>query len=901
MKRSRITVALALATIFYAAAPFQRATHADAGSGGAACALSQTGCLKSMVLAEAIPSVIVAPTSAPVTLEVPLNLFITAPTATSCGMECADGNYPISAEISAALHSSWQPVLWPSITFAAISAQRSIVAQPETPAITLGFNPYTIAMTIPAGTPAGIYSVTGTATVSFADGMTLTATSDQSVCLAEEAAGQPGKPRLDVQLLSEQFPHCAPGDQCIARYKITNNDPEKSVTLTAIAGSKQIALRPNGGNESQGVYSIANAFGDDFPITLDSTDCLALPNRPYAQKEIRGQVRKIRPGRSRTVEVAIRPYGTSATGSCSESSLRVEGSFKGGPAARGCAAMAAYVDTAVKSQSCGSSVNDCNRNGVPDADDISRGTSKDRNFNGTPDECEEGAPIITQQVEVSPSFVEPSQPIHVKVVAQDDRAVTSVWANGVSLSSTDGKVWEGDIPSSSDAGPQTVFAMAEDAEHKFATHIGVYETRHDASDFRIEAETTPKTVSPGSTAEFRVRVIGLPSKGVNLSVDGTPPAASASLSATTMIPTSEGAENRLTVATNETTPEGTYTLSVRGSNGRFTREASVILIVRRTVESFDFTLRAFGTPQTISPGGSAEFTIEAILQGGAPEPVNLSAERLPAGASAAFLMNPLIPGTGDRAILTISTTSAVSLGNHSMTIVGRAGVLRREVPVTLTIQVAPPPFSFQLFANSFASVLPGGLTEFKLVVFLNSGIPEPVNLSVEGLPPGATGSFFPNPVTPVGSGTQVSLMISTFPTIAPGTYSLTIVGTSGALRREAQVTLHVQGSEPWDFELQSSESRVVMSCDPRFDCEAHVDITATLLSGPAQPVILSVQGLPQEEFDISVFPNPVTPTAGGARTTLGIFASPVPGTRRVTVVATSGTLTRMVSFDLIIQ
>jgi serine protease AprX len=236
-----------------------------------------------------------------------------------------------------------------------------------------------------------------------------------------------------------------------------------------------------------------------------------------------------------------------------------------------------------------------------------------------------------------------------------------------------------------------------------------------------------------------------------------------------------------------------------------------------------------------------------------------------------------------------------------MTIVGRAGALSREVPVSLTIQVAPPPFSFQLFSTSFASVLPDGRTEFKLAAVLNSGIPESVNLSVEGLPPGATGTFFPNPVTPTGEGSQVTLTISTAPTTAPGTFSLTIVGRSGTLTREAEATLHVQGSDPWDFALQSSESRVVMSCDPGFGCEAYVDITATLVSGPAQPVILSVQGFPQEDFDIGFFPNPVTPTAGGARTTLAIATSPVPGTHRVTVVATSGTLTRTVSFDLIIQ
>jgi hypothetical protein len=357
MKRSRITAVLALIALFSVAALRQHTTQASGGSAGAVCTLSQTGCLKSMVLAEAIPSVIVAPTSGPATLEVPANLFITA---TSCGVECAGGNSPISAEISVALHSAGQPALSPPITVGTISTDNNINAQLEIPPAGLGFNAYIIPVTIPAGTPSGFYSAIGSASVTFADGLTLTATSAQVLCLAEGAAGQPGKPRLDVQLLSDPFPHCSPRVTRSSQGKITNNDAEKAVRLTAIADSSRSPYARSGGNESQGVFSIANPIGDDFPIALGSAECFALSNRPYTQGEIREQLLKIKPGRSRIVEVGIRAYGTAATGSCSESTLQVEGTFAGGAAARGSAGMAVYADTSVKSRTCGSSVNDCN-------------------------------------------------------------------------------------------------------------------------------------------------------------------------------------------------------------------------------------------------------------------------------------------------------------------------------------------------------------------------------------------------------------------------------------------------------------------------------------------------------------------------------------------------------------
>ena len=786
MTRSRITAISALIVILSIAALYQQEVRARGGAAGAVCTLSQTGCIKSMVLAEAIPSVIVAPTSAPATLEVPADLFITA---TSCGAECAD-NFPISAEISVAVHSSEQPISGSPITVGAISTHNNTTAEPNIPSLGLGFNAYVIPVTIPAGTPSGLYSAVESATVTFADGLTLTSTIEQTVCLAEEAAGQPGKPRLDVRLLTDAFPHCAPGDQCLARYRITNNDPVKSVKLAGIADSKQIALRPSGGNESQGVYSIANPFGDDFPITLGSAECLALSNRPYTQGEIREQLLKIKPGRSRVVEVSIRPYGTSATGSCSESTLRVEGTFAGGAPARGCAGMAVFADTSVKSQTCGSSVNDCNGNKVPDADDIASGVSKDQNFNGTPDECEQGAPLITEPVQISPSFVEPGQTIHVKVSALDDRAVMSVLANGASLRSQDGKVWEGDIASSSEAGPQSVFAMAEDADHKIATHIGVYETRRIA-DFTIETLDTAKTVSPGGMAEFRVSVAGPTSNDVSLSLTGMPPGASATFSQGALIPApGQRTESRLTISTSQTTQQGTYTLTLKGSNGKFAHEASLTLVVQR---SFDFSLQPLTQSQAIVPGGSAQFIVAGRLVSGTAEPVTMSVEGLPQAASGWFSISLVIPALGGASptVLTVDTTLAISPGNYSITIVGTSGQLRRELRVTLTVE-------------------------------------------------------------------------STF----------------------------------GGFELVSSESSIVLYCEYYgYDCYATIEITVVLLSGSVQPVFLTAYGVPAGlQFSL----NPVTP---GASTTLTVQSDVAPpaGTYRVTVVGTSGSMIRTLSFDLIVN
>ena len=66
-----------------------------------------------------------------------------------------------------------------------------------------------------------------------------------------------------------------------------------------------------------------------------------------------------------------------------------------------------------------------------------------------------------------------------------------------------------------------------------------------------------------------------------------------------------------------------------------------------------------------------------------------------------------------------------------------------------------------------------------------------MNLSVSGLPTGATASFNPASVTTSGSST---LTVSTATTTPAGTYTLTITGTSGSLSHTATVTLVVNAA-----------------------------------------------------------------------------------------------------------
>lgn len=70
---------------------------------------------------------------------------------------------------------------------------------------------------------------------------------------------------------------------------------------------------------------------------------------------------------------------------------------------------------------------------------------------------------------------------------------------------------------------------------------------------------------------------------------------------------------------------------------------------------------------------------------------------------------------------------------------------------------------------------------------------DPVMLSANGQPAGASASFVPNPVTPPASS---SLTIGDTAAALPGSYRVTVVGTSGAFVHDHAVMVNVSNVEP---------------------------------------------------------------------------------------------------------
>ncbi|HEX6673883.1 MAG TPA: S8 family serine peptidase [Actinomycetes bacterium] len=106
---------------------------------------------------------------------------------------------------------------------------------------------------------------------------------------------------------------------------------------------------------------------------------------------------------------------------------------------------------------------------------------------------------------------------------------------------------------------------------------------------------------------------------------------------------------------------------------------------------------------------------------------------------------------------------------------------------------------FTLAAAPFSvTTLQGGTASYDVVVGGSNGFTGAVALSLTGLSAAQASWSFDPPVVQGGSGVT-QLTVTTAATMAPGSYPLTITGTSGSLVHSAQVTLVVPA--PPDFTL----------------------------------------------------------------------------------------------------
>ena len=319
-------------------------------------------------------------------------------------------------------------------------------------------------------------------------------------------------------------------------------------------------------------------------------------------------------------------------------------------------------------------------------------------------------------------------------------------------------------------------------------------------------------------------------------------------------------------------PPGYYMLFILNSSG----VPSVATMVQLSLAANDIpptgTITSPASDVTITAGQSVNYSGTGSDPDGSISAYSWS---FPGG-------NPSSSNLANPGNITYSTPGTFTT---TFTVTDNVGITDPNPP-TRTISVQP---DFSLSASPASrSVVQGGGTSYTATVTAGTGFSGTVSLSVSGLPAGASASFSPASLSTSGSST---LSVSTSTSTPPGSYPLTVTGTSGSLVHTANVTLVVSG----DFSLSVTPSSLTVG---RNSSRSYA-VTITAGAGFSGTVTLSVSGLPRRT-NATFNPSSVNNSGSSTLTITANRRAPV-GTFTLTVTGTSGAISHSQNVTLTIQ
>ncbi len=429
-------------------------------------------------------------------------------------------------------------------------------------------------------------------------------------------------------------------------------------------------------------------------------------------------------------------------------------------------------------------------------------------------------------------------------------------------------------------------------------------------DFTIAASPASRTVTQGSTTNYTVTVQSI--NGFNsavsltaLNLPGNQVLPGTGFSPQSITPPSNSSTtSTFAIVTNNQTPTGTFTITVRGTSGSIVKNTTVSITID---QAGDFSITPSPTSRTIAQGATTTYSVGLQGSGGFGGTIALTALNLPG--------NQVLPGTGfspasvtlatngsGTSTLTIVTNNQTPTGTFTITIRGTSGSIVRDATVSITV-TAPGDFSVSAIPAS-RSITRGSTTTFTVTIQSLNGFNSAVNLIALNLPgnqvlPGT--GFSPTPVTPSPNGSTTStLTIVTNNQTPTGTFTITIRGTSGSLIRETTVSLTV--NQLGDFSVSASPgSRTVTHGGT-----ATYTITVQSTGGFSSPVSLTALNLPGNQVlpGTGFSPQSLTPTANGSSaSTLNIVTNnqTLAGSFNITVRGTSGSTIRETTINLTVS
>jgi hypothetical protein len=172
------------------------------------------------------------------------------------------------------------------------------------------------------------------------------------------------------------------------------------------------------------------------------------------------------------------------------------------------------------------------------------------------------------------------------------------------------------------------------------------------------------------------------------------------------------------------------------------------------------------------PGDTATYMLSLSASEGFDQPISLSLQGAPAGATVTFTPNPVIPPGSGR--LDITTAAHTPVGIYPLVVTGTSGTLSDSVGLTLTVVSEAPSFGLRV-TPKVHTALPGQVIQYEVSVIQVAGPSQAVHLDIIGLPAGTDATWSENPVAQ-GSSSTLTLALSSGTQL--GDYVLWIVGTT---------------------------------------------------------------------------------------------------------------------------
>jgi hypothetical protein len=186
-----------------------------------------------------------------------------------------------------------------------------------------------------------------------------------------------------------------------------------------------------------------------------------------------------------------------------------------------------------------------------------------------------------------------------------------------------------------------------------------------------------------------------------------------------------------------------------------------------------FTLSSSPSSGDVATPGSATSTTVAVTEAGPAQTVSLSASGLPAGATAMF--SPASLSATGTSTLTLGTSASTPDGAYPITITGAGSTGTETISYTMTVGPVPSDFSISVSPIGAGNKTGRSVTA-TVSTAVTQGPSQTITFSITGLPfSGDMATFNPTSVTTGGSST---LTIHIGQHDRPGTYTVTITGTS---------------------------------------------------------------------------------------------------------------------------